>query len=89
MQQFQPIDEDLYAPETFANARCKKCFILNKYLTVTLADRKELDAWMEANNFDPKTAKKDFKSQAGVWFCSEMCEPYKMDVDFFKKKIWF
>jgi len=29
----------------------------------------KLDAWMEANNFDPKTAKKDFKSQAGVWFC--------------------
>jgi len=44
---------------------------------------------MEANNFEPKTAKKDFKYQAGVWFCSEMCEPFKMDVDFFKKIIWF
>jgi len=34
MQQFQPIDEDEFVPETFTNARCKKCFILNHNLNI-------------------------------------------------------
>jgi len=38
------IDEEEYVPENFANTICKKYFILNKYLIVTLEERKELNA---------------------------------------------